>query len=80
MLLEIWKKEGQEWLSSTPVNRASGVRNVADSSKLPSESPLKCSVGVSLMINEEEELMCQVVQSGKTKKKSIDGDGSIKAT
>ena len=58
---------------------ASGVGNVADSSNLPIESPLKSSVGVGLMISEEE-LMCEVVQSRKTKKKSTDGNGSILAT
>ena len=48
--------------------------------KPPSESPLKSSVGVAFMISEEEELICEMVQSGRTKKKSIDGDGSIIVT
>ena len=67
-------------MKSTPVKIACGVGNVADSSKPPSESPLKNSNGVVLMISEEEELICEVIQSGKTKKKFIDGDGSIMAT
>ena len=32
------------------------------------------------MISEEEELMCEVIQSGRTKKKSIEGDVSIMVT
>ena len=66
----------QEYLSSTLVNSASGVGNVADSSKLPSESPLKRPAGVAFMISEEDELMCKKAQSRKTKKKTNDGDGS----
>ena len=64
---------GREYLSSTPVKSAGGVRNVADSSKLPSESPVKRPAGVAFMISEDGELMCEVAQSGK-RKKSNDGD------
>ena len=71
---------GQEYLNWTPMKSASGVENVADSLRLPSESPLKRSAGVAFVISEEEELMFEVAQSGKGKKKSNDGDGSRMAT
>ena len=60
---------GQEQLSSTPVKSASRVRNVADSWKRPSESPLRSSFGVALMVSEEEVLLYEVLQYRKTKKK-----------
>ena len=78
--VEDLEQRGQEQLSSTPLMKASRVGKVADSSKRSSESPLRSSVGVALMISEEEELMYEVPQSGKTKKKSIDGDGTVMAT
>ena len=73
-------KEGdQEYLSSTPVKSASGFESVADSSKFPTESPLKRSIRVAFVITGEEELMCEVAWSRKRKKKSNDGDGSRRA-
>ena len=68
---------GQKYLSSTPVKSASGVENVADSWKLPSELSLKCSAGVTLMISkEDDELACELAQCGKRNRKSSDADGN----
>ena len=55
----------QECLSSTPVKSANGVGNVGVSSKLPSETPMKCPALVALMLCEEEKIMCEVAQSQK---------------
>ena len=71
-----FKEGGQKYLSSTPVKSGSGVEVVADSSHFPSESPLKPSAGVEVVISEKEELMCEVAQSGESKKKSNEGYGS----
>ena len=57
-----------------------GVRIVADSSKLSTESPLKRPAGMAFLISEEEEFLCEMAQSGKGKKMSNDGDGSRIAT
>ena len=51
-------------LSTTPVESASGIGNVADTLKLPSVSPLKRSAGMNFMISEEEELVGEKAQSG----------------
>ena len=68
-VVEHLEERGQEQLSSTPVKSASRVGNVADSSKPPSESQLRSSARVALMISEEEKNMYEVLQSGKTKNK-----------
>ena len=62
------------------MNSASGVKNVADSWKFLSESPLKRSAGVAFIISEKEELDCEVVRSGKRQKRSHDDNGSRMAT
>ena len=53
---------------------------MTDIPKFPSESSLKRSAGVPFVIIEEEELFCEVAESGKRGKKSNDGDGSKMAT
>ena len=67
---------GQVSLNSLPVKNASGVENVAKSSKFPSEFSLNRSTGVAFKISEEEELLCDVAVSGKRRKLSNVGDGS----
>ena len=59
-VVEDMEERGRGYFSSTPEKNASGVENVADSSKFPSESPLKRSAGVAFKISEEEELLCEV--------------------
>ena len=74
------EEKGQEYLSLIPAKSVSGVGIVADSSKLPSESPLKLPAGVAFMVSEKEKFMCEVAQSGKRKTKTKDGDGMRSAT
>ena len=79
MLLDVVgdrEEGGQEYLSSTPVKSASGVGIVADSSKVPSESPLKRPARVAFTTSEEEELVCEIAHSRKRKRKTNDGDGT----
>ena len=71
---------GQECLSSTPVKSTSGVVNVAYSSKLPIESPLKRPVGVAFKIIDKKEFLCATVQSGNSTKRSNGGVGSRMVT
>ena len=71
----VTKEEGQGYESLTPAKVVSGVSNVADNLRFPNKSPLKRSVGVAFVINEEEQLMCEVNQSG-IKRRSNDGEGS----
>ena len=70
------EERGREFLSMTSVMNAIEVGNVVDFSKLPSGSPLKRSTGVLFVISEEEELRCEVAQSGK-KKNSKYGDADL---
>ena len=65
------EERGQEFLSLTSVKNAIEVRNVVDLSKLPSGSPLKRSTGVLFVISEEEELRCEVAQSGKKRNQKM---------
>ena len=75
------EEEGsQEYLSSTPVKSASGDENVAGSLKFPSASPLKRSTGMAFVISEQNELLCEIAESGKRRKESNDCDGSKMVT
>ena len=73
------EEESREKVKSTPVKVVSGVSNVAEKMRFPNESPLKHSLGVASVINDEEELISEVKQSGK-KRESNDGGGRMAAS
>ena len=65
----------QEHLSSTPLRNVSRVSNLGDSLNSSSGSQFERSAGVSIVINEEEVIMCEVNWSGKKKKSNNGGRG-----
>ena len=58
------EEEGQEYMSSRLVKTVSGVGYAAGSLKFLSKSPFKRPAGVAFVVKEEENLTCEVSQSG----------------